>query len=97
MPEFYEDIFDYLENTENYKPVTPKWLDELIYKVCAYTELDYDSAALVTKYFFQEIRKNVLKGDHVVLDNLGAFTSVKDKPHIVRFRTHSKLKQKLNG
>lgn len=65
------DIDDYLENIENKWSVSLDGLDELIEKIVINTTLSRDSAEAITKLFFREIRKELLKGNEITLRKLG--------------------------
>ena len=101
--EFLPDIQDYLEQVDNSKAVTAVGLDELIYKVRALTGLEYDSAKIIVKLFFHEIRNAVLRGDNVVLSDFGRiFLSSPKSTHnkkrvFLKFKPHKKFLRKING
>jgi nucleoid DNA-binding protein len=101
-PEFHPDIHDYLESAENSKSVNVKGFDELIYKIRAHTGLSYDASSLVLKYFFQDIRNAMLRGDIVALNGFGKFfisspknTNNKQKV-FAKFKPYTQLANKLN-
>ena len=73
MVDFYDDIYEFLESTDIKKSVDVKDFDDLIHKIRAKTELSYDASYLVLKYFFQEIRSCMLRGDTVTLGEFGKF------------------------
>ena len=100
--EFLPDIQDYLEQANNSKAVTAAGQDELIFKVCAFTGLDYDSAKIIVKLFFHEMRNAVLRGDNVVLSDFGRmFLSSPKSTHnkkrvFLKFSPHKKFLRKIN-
>lgn len=73
MPDFYPDIYEHLELSDNSKSVSTKGLDELILIVRASTGLNYDVCLTLVKYFFQEIMNGMLRGDKITLKGLGKF------------------------
>ena len=85
MPNFYPDIYKYLETLQNKKSVSTKDFDDMILRVRAYTGFDREVCADIVKYFFQEMRHVMLRGDQVVLRGFG-------KLHIVSPRTGGKRK-----
>lgn len=84
-PDFYPDIHEYLETVENKKSVSAKGLEEMVLKVRAQTGLSQDICLEIVKYFFQEMRNAMLRGDQVTLRGLG-------KMYIASPRTGSKRK-----
>lgn len=102
MIDFYPDIYEYLDSTDNTRSVSSKDLDELIYKVRAATGLDYDIASNLVRYFFQEIRNSMLKGDIVTLRGLGKFMvsspiNTGNKQNIfAKFEPYKQFSEKLN-
>lgn len=100
MPEFYPDIYEYLDSTDNASSVSAKGLEELIYKVRAGTGLDYDIASDVVRYFFQEVRNAMLRGEVVSLKDLGKFlifgSGSERRAIIVKFKPFKRFSKKLN-
>lgn len=72
-PEFYPDIHEYLESTDNSKSVSIKHVEEIAYYIRAHTDLSIDASKLLLKYFFQEVRSNMMKGNVVILRRFGKF------------------------
>lgn len=102
MPDFYPDIDEYLDCYDNAKSVSTKGLDEIIYKVRAFTGLDYDVCARIVKLYFQEIRNAMLRGDVVVVKGLGKFFVSSplhgNKEYIFpKFELYKEFSKKLNG
>lgn len=101
-PEFLPDIQEYLEQTDNSKSISTTGLDELIYKMVATTGLEYDSAKIIVKLFFQEMRNAALRGQVVSITDFGKFfvsspkVSKNKKRIFVKFKPHSKLSRKMN-
>ena len=102
MPEFYPDIYDYLENADNSKSVDVRYLDDLILKVRAHTGLSEDAAKIVVTRFFQEIRNGMLRGDVVTLRSFGKFyvlspqVTGSKKKILPKFKPAPKLLTKIN-
>lgn len=95
MPEFYPGINEYLENTENAKSVKSKDLEELIFKIRAYTGLEYDIALKIVVLYFQEIRNAMLRQDSVILADLGKFY-ISKKKFTPKFKPSKNIICKLN-
>ncbi len=85
MPNFYPDIHEYLEGIQNKKSVSAKDLGEMVLKVRAQTGLSREICSEIVKYFFQEMRNAMLRGDQVTLRGLG-------KLYIASPRTGSRKK-----
>ena len=101
--QFYPDINDYLDSTDNSKSVDVKGLEEFVYKICAFTGLSYDESSLVLKNFFQCIRNSMLRGDIVSLNSFGKFfvsspkCSNNKEQIFIKFEPYPKLSKKVNG
>jgi len=102
MSDLYEDIYDYLESVDNEKAVKSKGLEELIYKIHASVNVDYDTASLIVRMIFQEIRNAMLRGDEVNLRGFGKFyiSSPKKSGNKIKvfpkFQPHNTLMRKIN-
>jgi len=103
MSNLYEDIFEYLESANNSRSVNLKGLDELVYKVHASTDLSKEASAIVVKLFFQEIRNIMLRGECVVLRDVGKFyisspkCSGNKKQIFPKFKPYQKLITRINN
>ena len=101
-PEFYSDIFDYLDTIENTKSVTSKGFDDLVLKIRAYTGLSEEESEIVLKYFFQSIRSYMLRGEEVFLKGFGKFfisspvVTNNKKKVFPKFEACSELTNKIN-
>ena len=71
MPEFFPDIDEYLENTSDSKSVTSDGLEELINKIVVHTGLPYKNCQILVEIYFNLIRTELLKGNEVILFNIG--------------------------
>jgi nucleoid DNA-binding protein len=71
MPDFYPDIYEYLETQRNSRSVTSKDLDSTVYKVRANTGLTYETSSEVVNRFFEEMRNVMLRGEAVTLRRFG--------------------------
>jgi len=97
-PELLPDIEEYLESVDENAPVSPKGLDELIYKVRASTGLSKDTCSILITLFFQEIRNQMLRGNIISLKGFGKFLIAKRSKKIFpKFKPSKWLKNKLNG
>lgn len=91
------DIEEYLETVNENAPVSPKGLDELLYKIRASTGLSKDTCSILITLFFQEIRNQILRGNSVSIKRLGKFLISKNKRKIFpKFKLSKWLKSKLN-
>jgi nucleoid DNA-binding protein len=102
VPEFYDDIYDYLETLENSKSVNTKGLEDLVHKVYASTNLNKDACAILVKTFFSELRNAMLRGDSIAFHEVGKFVisspSTDGKKMVIpRFYPSKKLVEKING
>ncbi len=101
MPEFYDDIYEYLDKNEGRSSVNSKNLEDLTYKICAHTGLDLERAKIVLQAILNEIRSNMLKGNKVSLKGFGAFyiaspkTGTKERI-FAKFKPHDSLLSELN-
>lgn len=101
-PDFYPDINHFLESTDNAYSVSSKGMEELVFKVRALTGLDYDVSKSMVRYFFQEIRNSMLRGEIVTLRGLGRFlisspaVSNNIRSVFPRFKLYRKFSRKLN-
>jgi hypothetical protein len=71
MAKFLPDHDQYLEQVDYGDPITADGLDDLIYKIVVHTGLNYESCKILVKYYFQEIRNGMLRGDIIYLNNIG--------------------------
>lgn len=100
--DFLPDIFQYLEQADNGKSVSPRGLEELIYKVHASTGIRVEASSAIVKLFFQEIRNAILRGDSVLLGGFGKFSlsspkiSKNKKKIFPKFKPYKKLIKKMN-
>jgi nucleoid DNA-binding protein len=95
------DIEDYLESQGNTAPVQIPELDELVDEVTARTSLDQETAAIVVRSVFQEIRNAMLRGEKVVFRGLGEFYVASPKQGnkervFPKFRPYKSLTRKMN-
>ena len=102
MPDFYPDINEFLEITDNKWSIKPDGLEELIYRLCAYTGLEYDICSRLVCAYFKEIRNSMLRGEAVGLKNFGSFLMVSPKTGSSRqifpkFKSSKEFSRKLNG
>lgn len=70
---FIPGIDNYLESIDDNISVTTKDLDELILKIRSTTDVTNETAKIIVKLFFQEIRNLVLRKNIVVIRNFGKF------------------------
>lgn len=102
MPNFYPDIYEYLETVHNQKSVSAKDLDEMVLKIRAQTGLSRDICSEIVKYFFQEMRNTMLRGDQVVLRGLGKLYIASPRAGsrrkiFTKFEPYNKLLRKVDG
>ena len=98
MPDFYPDINDFLEKTDNARSITSKGLEEFIYKVRAKTGMSYDVSSLFVRYLFQEIMNAMLRGDKAAIYGFGNFfISTSKKGKSIRFEPHTSFARKLKN
>lgn len=98
--DLYPDITYYKEIIHYGLEISSENLEDIIKEVELNTSLDNNTAKLITKLFFEEIRNSMLKGEVVKLKQLGSFYIISPKitdakiikPH---FRPSKKLKTKL--
>ena len=100
-PDFFPDIHEYLETVQNKKAVSAKDLDEMVLKVRAQTGLSHDICSEIVKYFFQEMRNAMLRGDQVTLRGLGKMYIASPrtgsrKKIFPKFEPYDKLLSKVN-
>jgi len=101
MPEFYPDIYEYLEGVHNKKSVLAKDLDEMILKVRSQTGLPRHICSEIVKHCFQEMRNAMLRGEQVTLRGLGKLYIVSPRTGSRRkifpkFEPYNKLLNKVN-
>ena len=91
-------IEEYLEKIDENAPIAPAGLDELVLKIRAATGIEKEVSKILTTYFFQEIRTQVLKNNTIYLKKLGRFSiSNRNKKKIfAKFEPSRRLKSKLN-
>lgn len=100
-PDFFPDIHEYLETVHSKKSVSSKDLDEMALKVRAQTGLSRDICLEIIKYFFQEIRNAMLRGDQVTLRGFGKMYIASPrtgsrKKIFPKFEPYDKLLSKIN-
>jgi nucleoid DNA-binding protein len=71
MPKFLPNIDDYLEQNSYGSPVSVEGLEKLIYKIVVHTGLKYETCEFIVKYFFNEIRNSMLRGEIVNINKIG--------------------------
>lgn len=68
---FLPDIYEYLEDIENKWSISNEGLDEIIDKIVINSNLSRPESEMIVRLFFQEIRKQLLKGNEIVFRKLG--------------------------
>ena len=101
MPDFYDDIYEFLDKNEGWSSISIKSQGEIIHKICAHTGLGADQVVIILQSILNEIRSNMLKGNTVNLRGLGSFyiASPKSgtKQHVfAKFKPHKSLLMELN-
>jgi len=101
--DLYPDIDDYLDNVDNQLNVSIQNLDDIVYKICAYTGLSYKESSVVLKSFFSVIRALILRGHIIYVPGFGKFfvsspkvTNNKSRV-FARFTLHRSLFRRLNS
>jgi len=95
-------IEEYLETVDNKKSITSKSLEEFVAQIQIKTGLDLNISTAIAKSFFAEIRNGMLRGDVVVLRDLGKFYvsspkfSKNKKKIFPIFKPYKKMIKKLN-
>lgn len=77
MPDFYPDIHEFLQSSENAKSVKTQGIEDLAYYVRAVTGLEHSICLEIVRLYFQEIRNYMVNGDEVSLRNLGMFKIIR--------------------
>lgn len=99
---YYQGIDTHLEQINNERSISINGLDELIVKIKAKTGLSLEESEIVVRWFFQEIRNSMLRGDIVILAELGKFfiSSPKTSKNKIRifpkFKLFKKVIKKIN-
>jgi hypothetical protein len=102
MPDLHDSIHDYLESFGSFGVISAKGLDELVYKIHAYTGVGYDVAREIVRLFFTEIRSGILRGDTVMLAQFGKFypalfpLSNGKKSLFPRFKAYTELSNRVS-
>lgn len=95
-------IEEYLETVENKKSVSSRDLEDFIIQVQIQTGLNTHTSTAIVKAFFSEIRNSMLRGDIVVLRDLGKFfisspRNSKNKERVFPvFKPYKKMIRRLN-
>lgn len=71
MSKFLPNHDQYLEQIDYGEPVGVDQLDALIYKIVVHTGINYESSKILVKYYFQELRNAMLRGDIIYLNYIG--------------------------
>lgn len=100
--DFYPDIYEYLEGADNSKNVKVNNLEDIYLKIRAHTALSREASRELLKWFFQEIRSAMLRGDEVYLRKFGKFrlsspVTTKNKRKVfLEFKPYENLVNKIN-
>lgn len=73
LEDLLPNIYDYLESSENGKPISIFGLNDLILLVCSRTGLNKKISSAIIKILFHEIRNGMLRGDIIKIKELGNF------------------------
>lgn len=92
MPEFYDDIYEYLDKNEGRTSVSSKNLDDVVYKICAHTGFDFERSSIILEAILNEIRSNMLKGNKVNLKGFGSFFIASPKTKTTKNKIFPKFK-----
>lgn len=67
--------------------------EELIYRICIYTGLEFEKSKIIAEAILSEIRDLILNGEKIDIYNLGIFSLYK---RYFKFKTNKKIKKALN-
>lgn len=97
-------IFEYLNQIDNNIEISTEGLEDLAAKIRSSTGLELESCHILIRLFFQEIQKEMLKGNVVSLNDFGKFMIACPRNQLsknvsVQFQSSKKLFQtvKENG
>jgi len=85
----------YLEEIDYDSPIDLGTNEELIYKICAHTGLNFDSSKIILENILQVIRNQLMKRNKVLLNNCGELYVIKN--NIVYFKLSKSLQNKIRG
>lgn len=98
-----KNIDDYLFSSGNKYPVEVPELEELIKVVASKANLDFSTTQQIIKYFFEEVRNIMLRGDIVLIRSFGSFfisspkIRNKGKKIFPKFEMSFEMRKLLNG
>jgi hypothetical protein len=94
-PKLLPDIEEFLASNSSDDPVSPKGLDELIYRIRSCTGLNLNACKVVTALCFQEMRTQILNGKSIYFEKIGKIKlNSRNIPYI---KQNNLIKGKLNG
>lgn len=96
VPEFYPDIYSYLNEVDESLAISTDGFDKLFHKISAQTGLSIEQIEFVFIEFFSEVRKAVANGDVVYLSDVGELSFKEtEKGNIIRYLPPFKLEKSI--